>query len=140
MKSEAPIVTEPIVISKIPRTLAEDFKEWCDKRGYTLTGKVRRLMDSYVRGRIDDGTKNHFHKPHWKSLKKRHSLEWKRLCRQYPDDDMVSICIQNVPKELKERFRVYCQLHGYTTAGKLRMIMLDCINGNLKYKGHTFKS
>lgn len=40
--------TVPFIIRNIPRELHEDFKKWCDKRGYSMAGRIRRFMNDCV--------------------------------------------------------------------------------------------
>lgn len=41
----------PMIVRNVPPELRKRFKKWCKENGYTMAGKLRKVMDDLCKGR-----------------------------------------------------------------------------------------
>jgi hypothetical protein len=49
--AERPVMK--MIINNLPRDLHDQFKAWCARRGYSMTGKIRQMMQDCVNEKFD---------------------------------------------------------------------------------------
>lgn len=59
----------------------------------------------------------------------KYTLEKKHIKLLFPDSVMDQLLIRALPKEMKQRFQVFCLNRGYTPAGRIRKFIRDCVTG-----------
>lgn len=61
-----------------------------------------------------------------------YTLESAHIKKLFPDSVPSHIIVRGLPEEMKEKFEAFCRNRGFTTAGRLRKFILDCITGAIK--------
>lgn len=64
-----------------------------------------------------------------RKLRTKKSLEFPRMRKEFNGSDTCKMLLTKIPEDLRDRFKSWCSLRGYTMTGKIRQFMVDCVSG-----------
>lgn len=60
-------------------------------------------------------------------MRKKGTMEFRTMKKKFKSVRPCQVIIHNIPRDLRDRFKAWCAVRGYSVTGKLRHYMMACI-------------
>jgi hypothetical protein len=111
-----------LIIKKVHPDLRFRFRAACAADGFSMSGKVRKLIADFVEGKIDN----------YDLENKMHGINPIKIFGEFPPGVKQTMTFCHIPRVIHLKYRKWCALRGISMSWKTKQLMVALIFGHLK--------